>query len=627
MALQSRLESCSLCLRDIAQQRHIKGNVCLKYSGSSTSEVVAYIVGQEVPIISICFRCYRLLLGIDYHQHEFKRLKDSIVKIYFERNPLEKPSSSTSEDESSDIQKPSVEGQLSTHSEVTPSDNSVQNAFNIECPSLQDVDVNSEATRKEEENDVREGEVISSEQKNIQEIPTEESNISVRSSRRSKKEKKLCDFEYYTDVSKDDNSKMLEPQMAEETPTETDALVNENNKKNHCNLCSKDFALRKDYLSHSCLKIIGKRVSFKCKGCQMPFSVRQHYMKHINNCYKNVPVKCHLCMTELQSAAYLPRHLEAFHKGAAVTQKGSLCDLCGRTFSRKEALQRHQAKVHRISYGTHQCAKCGQTFLHTSLLMEHIRAHRGYPCPECNKIFTCMSNLKVHKQTYHQNKTLYVCSPCNKRWRFHASYTNHMRKVHGEAQFKCPRCKMLFSAENAFERHKEVCAGFYKKPPVPNKNSQTSAPLKGKKNPLLVSGEVDSRTRLPIMAPKDSANNYNSNQGRNYLRLKKVVRKVTASAKHHIALPSKDVMCIGKRSSKVFKETEMLKNDRNHHNLYPALSAGKVLVPPALSESDHALSCGGSIKASTEIVVETVEDLSSDCQLVILVEDGSDEQK
>ncbi|XP_064077588.1 zinc finger protein 845-like [Macrobrachium nipponense] len=584
MALQTDLDSCSLCLRDIAQQRHIKGNVCLKYSGSSTSEVVAYIVGQEVPILSICFRCYRLLLGIDYHQHEFKRLKDSIVKIYFERNPQEKPSSSISETESSDPQNPSAEGQLSSHSDVTPSGNSVQNAFNIECPgySLQDVDVNSEGARREEEYDVKEGGVISSEEKNIQDIPTEESVISVRSSRRSKKEKKLCDFEYYTDVSKDDSK----------------------------NVGASEY-----------------RVTLKCQMLPDAISVRQHYMKHIDHCYKNVPVKCHLCMVELQSAAYLPRHLEAFHKGASVTHKGSLCDLCGRTFSRKEALQRHQAKVHRISYGTHQCAKCGQTFLHTSLLMEHIRAHRGYPCPDCNKIFTCMSNLKVHKQTYHQNKTLYVCSPCNKRWRFHASYTNHMRKVHGEAQFKCPRCKMLFSAENAFERHKEVCAGFYKKPPVPNKNPQTGAPLKGKKNSLLVSGEVAISTRLPIMAPKDSANNYNSNQGRNYLRLKKVVRKVTSSAKHHIALPSQDVMCIGKRSSKVFKHTEMLKNGRSHHNSYPAINTGEVLVPSALSESDQVLSCGGSIKAPAEIVVETVEDLSSECQLVILVEDGSDEQK
>ncbi|XP_064077589.1 uncharacterized protein LOC135195259 [Macrobrachium nipponense] len=299
MALQTDLDSCSLCLRDIAQQRHIKGNVCLKYSGSSTSEVVAYIVGQEVPILSICFRCYRLLLGIDYHQHEFKRLKDSIVKIYFERNPQEKPSSSISETESSDPQNPSAEGQLSSHSDVTPSGNSVQNAFNIECPgySLQDVDVNSEGARREEEYDVKEGGVISSEEKNIQDTNRGKC-ISVRSSRRSKKEKKLCDFEYYTDVSKDD-SKTLEPQNTEVTCTESDALVNEDTEKNYCTLCSKDFAIRKDYLSHSCLKIVGKRVTLKCKGCQMPFSVRQHYMKHIDHCYKNVPVKCHLCMVSL----------------------------------------------------------------------------------------------------------------------------------------------------------------------------------------------------------------------------------------------------------------------------------------------------------------------------------------
>ncbi|XP_068207947.1 uncharacterized protein [Palaemon carinicauda] len=629
MALQMHLESCSLCLRDIAKQRHIKGNICLKYSGSSASEVVAYIVGQAVPIVSLCFRCYRLLLGIDYHQHEFKRLKDSIVKIYCERcTPLEEPSSNTCGTDPADSKILGAKGPLSMCKDL---------GYNS-----QDVDVNRcsikiEIMREEvKESVVKLDTVFTSEQTSIQEIPKEKSSISkvcsvsVRSSKRSKKEKKLHDFEYYADVSKDDVKSVSE--SAQDPNTENCVSVNDNSKKNYCTFCSKDFVVRKDYLNHSCIRSIRKLISFKCKACQMSFSVRRNYIKHINSCYKNVPVKCNLCLTELQSAAYLPRHLEAFHNAEAVAQKSSLCDLCGRTFSRKEALQRHQAKVHRVSYGTHQCAKCGQTFLHTSLLMEHIRAHRGYPCPECNKIFTCMSNLKVHRQTYHQNKTLYVCSTCNKRWRFHTSYTNHMRKIHGKAQFKCPTCKLPFSAENAFERHKLVCAGVYKRP-IPNKNPQTGISLKGKKDPISLSGEVagnfvyGNRTRMPVMAPKDSTNNYNSAHDKSYLRLKKVVRNVSSSVKHHTALQSKDVIPIGKKSNSLLNETEMFKNYSNRHNSYSTSSTEKVLVPSVLSEDDHLINVDASVNSPTEIVVETVEDLNSDCQLVILVGDGSDEHK
>ncbi|XP_050706682.1 zinc finger protein 316-like isoform X3 [Eriocheir sinensis] len=82
----------------------------------------------------------------------------------------------------------------------------------------------------------------------------------------------------------------------------------------------------------------------------------------------------------------------------------TLCEACGRGFSRKEALQRHKARVHEKAHGSHQC---GRTFPHTSLLAEHLRPHQGCTCPECSKVFSCRSNITLHRRAHHMRLPLH----------------------------------------------------------------------------------------------------------------------------------------------------------------------------------------------------------------------------
>ena len=54
------------------------------------------------------------------------------------------------------------------------------------------------------------------------------------------------------------------------------------------------------------------------------------------------------------------------------------CNMCGATFSTKEALMEH-AKTHTMAGAQHKCNACGATFKSQSELMEHAKTHQKKP--------------------------------------------------------------------------------------------------------------------------------------------------------------------------------------------------------------------------------------------------------
>lgn len=85
----SPAEECLVCGRELGVSRWVRGANQLRHSGRAVAEAVAEVVGCGVaaagPSCRLCFRCYRLLLGLDYHTCQMGRQRVALLRLYRER--------------------------------------------------------------------------------------------------------------------------------------------------------------------------------------------------------------------------------------------------------------------------------------------------------------------------------------------------------------------------------------------------------------------------------------------------------------------------------------------------------------------------------------------------------------
>ncbi|KXJ27504.1 Zinc finger and SCAN domain-containing protein 22 [Exaiptasia diaphana] len=86
------------------------------------------------------------------------------------------------------------------------------------------------------------------------------------------------------------------------------------------------------------------------------------------------------------------------------------CQTCGKSFSRKDALKRHE-KVHQKEKN-HQCGQCGKNFSRRDYLKKHQKVHekhklhkhsveREYKCLTCGQTFSSVGQFKSHQKSVH----------------------------------------------------------------------------------------------------------------------------------------------------------------------------------------------------------------------------------
>lgn len=189
------------------------------------------------------------------------------------------------------------------------------------------------------------------------------------------------------------------------------------------------------------------------------------------------------------------------------TERPYLCSVCGRGFSRRETLRRHD-RIH-TGEKPHRCPICGKNFREAFHLSKHRTVHSGeknYKCGLCGKDFGYAQSLKRHGKLhekghfgdeaaagacnsinnsaptpgasmsqasdqgnsyfYSQDKTqgsssqppprLYTCAVCWKAFRHHFHLTAHHQAVHGSGEklFCCEVCGKAFAYANSLTRHR-----------------------------------------------------------------------------------------------------------------------------------------------------------------------------
>ncbi|KAK4878441.1 hypothetical protein RN001_010947 [Aquatica leii] len=118
-------------------------------------------------------------------------------------------------------------------------------------------------------------------------------------------------------------------------------------------------------------------------------------------------------------------HVESLPKQEII--KRHTCDICGKTFKRREHLYQHM-KLH-TGFRPFTCENCNKSFLRKEHLLRHMVAHSGqknFTCTICDKSFSRNDNLLKHKKI-HNKQNSFTCEVCQKQFVMEHYYFAHKR--------------------------------------------------------------------------------------------------------------------------------------------------------------------------------------------------------
>ncbi|XP_066254693.1 oocyte zinc finger protein XlCOF6-like isoform X7 [Euwallacea similis] len=156
-------------------------------------------------------------------------------------------------------------------------------------------------------------------------------------------------------------------------------------------------------------------VRFSCVVCCKTFYNERKLFTHQKNYHKaNIEV------LPSMGARFIDKSLKSD------TPQSMLCDNCGKNFSSKYRLERHQRAMH-MGLKPFICRYCGRAFTGKDTMKKHERIHTGekpYSCEYCGKCFRQPGPFAVHLRI-HTGERPYQCKFCKKGF-----ITNQMKKSH-----------------------------------------------------------------------------------------------------------------------------------------------------------------------------------------------------
>lgn len=142
-----------------------------------------------------------------------------------------------------------------------------------------------------------------------------------------------------------------------------------NHEKYICDICGKTFRLRVGYYNHrlrhrtdyiykcklcpfkgryserlkSHMRTHSGDYKYKCTECPARFLFKGNFNNHVLLKHKEPQYKCENCKKAFHTKLKLQRHHEVDHLGI----KSHLCNTCGRAFGYRNAMMKHQRRVHK----------------------------------------------------------------------------------------------------------------------------------------------------------------------------------------------------------------------------------------------------------------------------------------
>ncbi|KAG9462468.1 hypothetical protein GDO78_014070 [Eleutherodactylus coqui] len=195
------------------------------------------------------------------------------------------------------------------------------------------------------------------------------------------------------------------------------------------------------------------RKLYDCALCGKTFTSKSGIVKH-QRMHSGRVVSCPDCGKDFTCNSELVAH-QRTHTG----EKPFPCPSCGKCFSTNTNLVAHQ-RIH-TGERPYSCIQCGKSFTSSSDLVKHQIIHTGekpFCCSDCGKGFTSKSNLVKH-QRIHTGERPFLCAECGKGFAIKSNLIKHQVVHTGEKPYPCPECGKCFSNQSNVAKHQRTHYG------------------------------------------------------------------------------------------------------------------------------------------------------------------------
>lgn len=217
------------------------------------------------------------------------------------------------------------------------------------------------------------------------------------------------------------------------------------------------------------IDMLHEPIAVRCEICQKIYQDKQAL--YIHKRYTHMPdeekTPCTMCSYKTSRPSALKVHIKLKHS----TQCSFTCNLCERSYTRRDDLTRHIKRVHTNTIVTSPkpirneecflCPHCGQSYSSKKMLDSHLFTHsveRPHPCGICDKTFKRIKDMKTH-QLIHSDAKPFQCSSCGKSFKRSDKLKIHMR-VHSELRpYKCQECEKTFKYPSVLRTHMHMHTG------------------------------------------------------------------------------------------------------------------------------------------------------------------------